>query len=109
MSDNQAVKVLENATIGASQIGTPIDLGAFSTFHIQMHVAIVANSGQTLKFQHAAINENDYFEDIGSTMDLNAAGTANQEFGVFLRYVRWVASAGITTNPTLSLYIIAKE
>jgi hypothetical protein len=72
-------------------------------------VKVPSNAGETLQLQHAAENEAELFVDLGPTYALDAADSVVYNYDSFLRYVRLVASSGITTQPTLTAAIVAKE
>lgn len=107
--NNITIMVMKDGTVISNAKGEVYDLGDFARFFVHLYVKVPANSGQTLQIQHAGSNEDGAFVDIGSTLDLATAGNDVQEFTNFLRYVRYVTSSGITTQPTLSIYLVAKE
>lgn len=107
--NNQSITMLKEGTVISDEKGEVVDLGAFSKIHFQVRVKVAANASQTLQIQHAAVNEDAAFLDIGTALDIATAGTDEVQMDNFLRYVRYLASGSISTQPTLSLYVIAKE
>jgi len=107
--ENKAITVMQDGTFISGERGTVFDLLEYKALHFQVYVKVAANSGRTLQVQHSAINDEDTFVDLGSTIDLASTGSKELDLDEFLRFVRIKASAGITTQPTLSIYLIAKE
>jgi len=91
------------------ETGEVLDLLHYKTMQVQVQVKVAANSGQTLQLQHSAVNEADAFIDLGTTFDIASVGNQIKSYDEFLRYVRLKASGSITTQPTLSIAVMAKE
>jgi len=106
---NRAITVMEDGTVTTDSSGRVYDLQDFKKLHVQVRVKVAANSGQTLQVQHSAVDEEDTFMNLGSTIDIASTGNKGVSFDEFLRFVRVKASSSITTQPTLSVYVIAKE
>jgi hypothetical protein len=100
---------MKDGTVISGEIGTVYDLLAFKKLNIQVYVKVAANSGRTLQLQHSAVDDEDTFMDLGSSLDIATTGSKEVDMDDYLRYVRIKASSGITTQPTLSIFLIAKE
>ncbi len=107
--DNLTITVMKDGTVTSDAKGEVFDLGGYGKLFVHQHVKVASNASQTLQLQHSAFNEDGAFEDLGSTLDIVSTGNDTQNYENFLRYVRFVASSSISTQPTLSLYMVAKE
>ena len=107
--NNTTITVMKDGTVNSDAKGEVIDLGIYGKFYVHVHVKVAANASQTLQVQHAAFNEDGAFEDLGTTIDIASTGNVTQNYDNFLRYVRFEASGSISNQPTLSIYIVAKE
>ena len=105
--NNASYTLLRDGTVTSDETSEVLNLGPFSKFHVHVRVKIAANASQTLQMQHSAINEDGAFEDIGNTLDIASVGNAIEDYSNFLTYVRFKASGSISTQPTLSVYVIA--
>ena len=109
MSDNRTYALVRDGTVISDEKGQVLDLLHFSKVHVHVRVKVPANASQTLQMQHSAVDEDGAFEDLGPTYDISAAGNQIQHYSGFLRYVRFEASGSISTQPTLSVVVVAKE
>ena len=107
--NNSVTTMMKDGTVVADECGEILDFGPFKALQIQVHVKVAANSGSTLQMQHSAVDDEDTFIDLGSAIDIATTGNKIGSEDEFLRYVRFKASSGITTQPTLSMYVVAKE
>jgi len=109
MAENKSIILLKNGTVVSDSEGQVVDLLAFCRLQVEVRVKVPSNAGETLQLQHAAANESELFVDLGPTYALDAAGAVVNNYSSFLRYVRFVASSSISTQPTLTVAMIAKE
>jgi len=107
--NNKVITLIKDGTVVSDARGEVMDLGPYGKFFIHVHVKVASNASQTIQIQHSAFNEDGAFEDLGSTIDIASTGNKTQNYENFLRYVRLEASASISTQPTLSVYLVAKE
>ena len=107
--NNKAITLKKDALVIADETGETQDLGAYSKLHVHLRVKLGSNASQNIQFQHSAVDEDGSYKDLGSSLTLATTGNYVEDVSNFLRYVRYSASNGITTNPTVSLFIIAKE
>jgi len=107
--NNQAFSMMEDGTVVSDGVSGVLDLGLFGKMHAHVHLKIAANASQTIQFQHAAINEDGAFANLGSAVSIASTGNQTLTADNFLRYIRFKASSSISTRPTLSVYVIAKE
>ena len=111
MAENQSVTLLQNQLLReGDKSGKGVDLGAFNVLkvHINVHVVSGAGSGE-LVMQHAAVDEECDYADLGNGFDLNDSGPNTHDQTDFLRFIRWRTGNTFTTDPTVSLIIIAKS
>jgi len=109
VADNSSNILMRDGTMITDETGEVLDLLHYKTMQVQVQVKVAANSGQTLQLQHSAVNEADAFIDLGTTFDIASVGNQIKSYDEFLRYVRLKASGSITTQPTLSIAVMAKE
>ena len=106
---NRAITVMKAGTVVSNERGRVYDLEAYKKIHAQVYVKVAANSSQTLQLEHSAVDDEDAFTNLGSTIDIASTGNKVSSIDAFLRFVRIKASGSITTLPTLSIYLVAKE
>ncbi len=109
MANNQVFTLIKDGTVVSDSKGEVLDLLDFSRLQVEVRVKVASNASQTIQLQHAAANEADLFVDLGPTYALDAVGNVVNNYESFLRYVRMVASGSISTQPTLSVGVVAKE
>ena len=109
MADNSSNILMKDGTMITDETGEVLDLLQYKTMQVQVHVKVAANASQTLQLQHSAVNEEDAFDDLGTTFDIASTGSKSKSYDEFLRFVRLKASASITTQPTLSIAVLAKK
>ncbi len=109
MSDNRSLALVKEGTVTSNETGEVCDMLAYCRLQVQVRVKVAANASQTLQLQHAAIDEDAAFVNLGSAYDIAAVGTYYISYDSFMRYLRVVASGGISTQPPLSVYVIGKE
>jgi hypothetical protein len=107
--NNQVFTMMKDGTVVSDGKSAVLDLGLFGKIHAHVHIKVAANASQTIQFQHAAINEDGAFDDLGSAVSIAATGNQTLTANNFLRYVRFQASSSISTRPTLSVFVVAKE
>ena len=84
------------------------DAGAYST--LEIHVRILkSGSAGNLKLQHAAVNEEDAYIDLGTASWAVTGSGGHISISNFLRYVRWVCDGSVAGNPVIMIDIVAKE
>ncbi len=109
MADNKVINLLKNGTVVSDSKGEVLDLLHYSRLQVEVKVKVASNASQTIQLQHAAVNEAEAFEDLGPTYALDSVGNVVNSYSSFLRYVRMVASSSISTQPILSVGVIAKQ
>jgi len=109
MADNQVFTLIKDGTVVSDSKGEVLDLLHYSRLQVEVRVKVASNASQTVQLQHAAANEADLFEDLGPTYALDAVGNVVNNYSSFYRYVRMVASSSITTQPIISVAVLAKE
>ncbi len=107
--NNKVITLVKDGTVLSDAKGEVIDLGSFGKVLVHVHVKVAANASQTLQLEHSAVDDEDAFTSLGNTIDIASTGNKISEVTGYLRYVRYKASASISTQPTLSMHIIAKE
>ena len=107
--NNKAITVKKDSLVIADEVGEAYDLGAYTKLHVHLRVKLGSNASQNIQLQHSAVDEDGAYKALGSSLTLVTVGNYSQDVSNFLRYVRYTASNGITSNPTVSLFIIAKE
>jgi len=108
MDENLTFVVMQDGTMITDEKGEVYDLLQFALLEVQVHVKEAANSGETLQLQHSAVDVDDAYVDLGSTFDIATTGNKIASQGEFLRFIRFKASTNITTQPTLSIVVVAK-
>jgi hypothetical protein len=99
---------MQDGTMITDEKGEVFDLLQFANLEVQVHVKEAANSGETLQLQHSAVDMDDAYVDFGSTFDIAATGNEIKSYSEFLRFIRFKASSNITTQPTLTIVVVAK-
>ncbi len=107
--NNRAITAIKDGTVISDERGEVHDLLGYKKLQVQVAVKVAANASQTLQLEHSAVDDEDTFTSLGSTIDIASTGNQISEVENFLRFVRFKASSSISTQPTLSAYIIAKE
>jgi len=107
--NNRAITAIKDGTVVSDERGAVFDLLGFKKLQVQVSVKVAANASQTLQLEHSAVDDEDAFTSLGSTIDIASTGNKISEIDGYLRYVRFKASSSISTQPTLSAYVIAKE
>ena len=104
-------RLLDPRVHGADDVQT-LDLafggGAYSK--LEIHVRILkSGSAGNIKLQHAAVNEEDAYIDLG-TATWAVTGTGSHiSVSSFLRYIRWVCDGSVAGTPVIMIDIVAKE
>jgi len=108
MADNIALSIIDRKVINNNDTGVGIDLGAFNTAEVQVRVHV--SGAGTLQLQHAAVDEDLAYLEIGSTVSLASvdATGAVRSLSDFLRYVRYTATS-VEGSPVVSIDVIAKQ
>ena len=104
-------RLLDPRVLGADDVQTldlAFDGGAFSK--LEIHVRILkSGSAGNIKLQHAAVNEEDAYIDLG-TATWAVTGTGSHiSVSSFLRYIRWVCDGSVAGTPVIMIDIVAKE
>ncbi len=107
--NNESITVMKEGTWISDEKDEVFDLGAYKSLYVHVRIKVPSNASQYVVLQHAAINEDGAFENLGSNLSLATAGNETEDVAEFMRYVRFVASSSISTQPTVSIYIVAKE
>lgn len=109
-------RVLDCRTLNANdamQILESLDLGAYREIEIIVTVVRAGTGSPTLLLKHAAVNEPDAFIAFNTAISVDltqGSGTIiHYHNAYFSRWVRWVTSGTFTTNPVVTVDIIAKE
>ncbi len=97
------------------RIEEAIDISGYKTLTVQVRKPVASTAGTTAKLylEHAAVLDEDAFEQASTTItfDLKTAGNETKVFSDLLRYVRWsavfVGSVGV--DPQFLVDIIARE
>jgi hypothetical protein len=108
---SKSIRILDGRTMGPSEkqpAAEVADLGAYRSLECQFRVA-KAGSGGNAQLQHAPVNTEDAFQNLGSAVALNAAGPTYLSVAAFLRFVRWVTDGAVSGSPVLTCDIIAKD
>jgi len=109
MADNSFFILMRDGTMISDETGEVLDLQDHKTLQVQVHVKVAANASRVLQLQHSAVNEDDAFVNLGTTYDIASTGNKIKSYDEFLRYVRFKASGSISTQPTLTLAVVAKD
>ena len=109
MAQNRSVVLMKDGTVINDETGEVLDLQDYKTLQVHVHVKVAANASQTLQLQHSAVNEDEAFVNLGTTYDIASTGNKIKSYDEFLRYVRFKASGSISTQPTLTLAVVAKD
>lgn len=112
MSSNRSITMKRDATVISDEKGEVVDLLGFTRMQAQLHVKKAANASQYVQLEHSAVNSDDCFKELGGTFDIAPGAVPSNEYNTysnFLRYIRLRASNSITTQPTITFTVIAKE
>lgn len=107
--NNRAISIKKGAQVFSDETGSSYDLGAYSKLQLHLRVKVASNAAKSIQFEHAATDDDLAYMNVGDSMTLAGTGNFFVTVSDFLRYVRFKASSGITTVPTVSLFVIAKE
>jgi len=102
---NRWIRMVARRVLKNNEIGEVIDCGGAKQLGVE--VQIYTTGGGTVAIQHAAVNEDDAFTQLGSTFSL-AGATSVQLNASFLRYVRFV-TASVTGSPEASIDLVVKD
>lgn len=108
---SQYHRLLDTRAIGADEVqnlNEVFDAGAFSKLELQCRILKTGGAGN-IKLQHAAVNEEDAYIDLGSASWLATGTGGHISIANFLRYVRWVGDSSIAGAPVVMIDIVAKE
>lgn len=73
----------------AQRLEEAIDVGDFNRLVVRVQTSVVADKGSRLYIQHAAVLDEDAFEDLCPGFWLSETGSHCRTFHDPLRYVRW--------------------
>jgi hypothetical protein len=108
---SQSRRILDSRTMAASEkqpAAEVADFGAYRVLEMQIRVP-KAGTGGNLQLQHAAVNSEDSWQNLGAAIALNATSITFTTVSDFLRYVRWTSDAGVAGSPVANVDVIAKE
>lgn len=89
-------------------IDQAFDAGAYDKLELQCRILKTGGAGN-IKLQHAAVNEEDAYIDLGSASWLVTGSGGHISISNFLRYVRWAGDNSVGGGPVAMIDIIAKE
>jgi hypothetical protein len=105
-------RILNTRKLGPSQVQAHDqiwDAGGGRVLEVAWRVVTASGQAANLLIQTAAVNEDDAFVTI-ITIPLGAvAATTLASTDHFLRYIRWITDANVTSNPVAVVDAIAKE
>jgi hypothetical protein len=108
---SQYRRLLDSRTMAASekQLADDVfDAGAYRVLEMQVRVLKAGTAGN-LQLQHAAVNSEDSWQNMGSAVAMTPTSIAFSTISDFLRYIRWTTDAGVAGSPVVVVDIIAKE
>lgn len=84
------------------------DAGGFETLNVEFRVLKAGSEGD-VQLQHAATSEEpNSWINLGSPVDVAAAGNTYAHISSFLRFLRWVATSDVAGSPVVQIDIVAK-
>lgn len=83
------------------------DVGRYNSVAVQVQVLATDSTGQ-LQLQHAAVNEESAYRDVGNSVSLNSTTGAVQTLTSPLRYLRWSVNS-LSTGATFLVDLVARE
>ncbi len=110
MATSEYFRLLDPLALVANQTqdrDQVIDVGSYTEMQVNFRV-LKAGSAGNLQLQHAAVNEEDAWLDLGSPNSLSGTTNVVISISTFLRYVRWTTDGAVAGAPVALVDIIAK-
>jgi hypothetical protein len=84
------------------------DVGVYATVVVQVRRLGAAPVAGTLQLQHAAVNVEDQYENVGATMNLATTQILTIVVTTHSRFLRW-SITGLNGNVTIQIDIVGRE
>lgn len=89
-------------------ISLAADCGQYTTVVLQVRRLGSAPTAGAVQFQHAAVNTDDQYENIGSTVDLTQSTPKTIVLTAHTRFIRW-STTTMNGSATIQIDIIARS
>lgn len=104
------IRLLDPRVLGAGDTQDSKDAfdgGGYSKLELQCRI-LKSGSAGSIKLQHAAVNEEDAYIDLGSASWVATGSGGHISISNFLRFIRWAADGSVAGNPVVMIDLIAK-
>lgn len=95
------------STNKSQDISLAADCGQYNTVVIQLRRIGAAPTAGSVQMQHAAVNTDDQYENIGATIDLTGAMPKTIVLTAHSRFIRWTTTT-MNGTATIQIDIIAR-
>jgi hypothetical protein len=110
MSTNKSVRLMERQIVKANFVSPGVDLGEWTTLEVAFQFVDAGGaSAGTVSLQHAAADEEDLYENVGTPVNLYGSATVTYQSLSFLKYVRWIVDGNVNGLPLASIEVVAKD